>query len=238
MNRRPAEDEEGRGLLYGLKVTGRTSWGLSDTIVLRGPAAVDEEGIPTGPDELEVKISSPTRMDLGSWFKDEAEYTLEFTPEDLDVAPGVALISAGGLVGAIVFPNMEIVERTLWGLSTTCRLRVDTGRGKYLEVKVTLPWSEERFLKEGEVYNVLFEPVDAQPERVDPPEDEQPYVPDERPYREQDLRDRVREAARCAREYDARHRLQDAVDGVPHHTIGFLQWLTTHPEALEGRRCR
>lgn len=183
--------------LYGLRVVARTSWGLSDTIVLRGPAAVDEEGNPTGPDELEVKISAPTRMDLGDWFKDEVKYTLEFGPEDAqDVLPGVAYCMGPG---SIVFPCMEVVEKTSWGLSTTCRLQTDTGRGKYLEVKVIIPWPEDRFLKEGQVFNVLFEPAGAPPEEVDPPEEP---LPDERPYQEQDLRDRVREAVRCAREYD------------------------------------
>jgi len=169
--------------LYGLRVVGRTSWGLSDTIVLRGPAAVDEEGDPTGPDEIEVKISSPTRMDLGSWFKDEVRYTLEFGPEDAqDVAPGVDYCHGPG---SIVFPCMEVVEKTPWGLSTTCRLRTETSRGKFLEVKVTIPWPEDRFLKEGQVFNILFEPAKEEDEFAEPP-DPEPRE-DEQPYREQDI---------------------------------------------------
>ena len=164
-------EEDNVDLLYGLKVTGRTSWGLTDTVILRGPAAVDEEGNPAGPDEVEIKISSPTRMDLGSWFKEGVLYTLEFGSQGLD---------AGRAVGMTI-PNMEVAEKTLWGLSTTSRLRTAVSQGKYVEVKVTLPWPEERLLKEGQTYAVIFEPLEGAPEEK--VEDEK----EEEPYREQGL---------------------------------------------------
>lgn len=167
-------EEENLGLLHGLKVTERTSWGLSDTVVLRGPASVDEDGRPIGPDELEIKISSPTRMGLGGWFKDEELYTLEFGPQSEE-----PVVVSGRVGGPIVIPAMTVVERTLWGLSMTCRLQVEAGTRGKVEVKLSLPWPEDRFLKEGQLYSVIFEPVKGEEEEVEPPEE------DEQPYREQ-----------------------------------------------------
>lgn len=164
----------GDGLLTGMKVTGRTTWGLTDTIVLEGPAAADEEGNPVGPDKVEIKISSPTRMDLGDWFKDDAEYSLEFGTNE-----GLNLTLRG-----VVIPHMEVEEKTRWGLSVTSRLRSDVGRGKYVEVKVSLPWPEEGgqsgFLDEGQIYAVAIEPVGmGRPEDVEPEKPESEAFGDE-----------------------------------------------------------